>query len=89
MKVLHTTQDIKFSIKSTLFENIPAPLLHTLAEAIDSATRVSSVVKLVFLCSRDASEPEIVFVDIQKHRQLPFGHINTKKYSWDGLSAYL
>ena len=26
------------SIKSTLFENIPAPLLHTLAEAIDSAT---------------------------------------------------
>jgi len=38
IKVLHTTQDIKVSIKSTLFENIPAPLLHTLAEAIDSAT---------------------------------------------------
>ena len=38
IKVLHTTQDIKVSIKSTLFENIPASLLHTLAEAIDSAT---------------------------------------------------
>ena len=38
IKVLHTTQDIKVSIKSTLFENIPAPLLHTLAEAIGSAT---------------------------------------------------
>ena len=37
-KVLHTTQDIKVSIESTLFENIPAPLLQTLTEAIDSAT---------------------------------------------------
>ena len=37
IKVLHTTQDIKVSIKSNLYENIPAPLLHTLAEAIDSA----------------------------------------------------
>ena len=36
--ILHTTQDIKVSNKSTLFENIPAPLLHTLAEAIGSAT---------------------------------------------------
>ena len=36
--------------------------------------RVSSVLKLVLLCSPDASEPEIVFVDIQKHRQFPFGH---------------
>ena len=35
--------------------------------------RVSSVLKLVLLSS-DASEPEIVFVDIQKHRQFPFGH---------------
>ena len=31
--------------------------------------RVSSVLKLVLLRSRDASEREIVFVDIQKHRQ--------------------
>ena len=38
IKVLHTTQDIKVSIKLTLFENIPAPLLHTLAEAIVSPT---------------------------------------------------
>ena len=35
-KVVHTTQDISVSIKSTLFENIPVPLLHTLAGAIDS-----------------------------------------------------
>ena len=34
-KVVHTTQDINVSIKSTLFENIPVPLLHTLAGAID------------------------------------------------------
>ena len=34
-KVVHTTQDINVSIKSTLFENIPAPILHTLAGAID------------------------------------------------------
>ena len=74
MKVLHTTQHIKVSAKSTLFENIPAPLLHTFAEAIDSTTSCLSVVKLVFLRSRDASEPEIVFVDIQKHRQFTFGH---------------
>ena len=35
--VVHTTQDINVSIKSTLFENIPAPILHdhTLAGAID------------------------------------------------------
>ena len=30
-KVLHTTQDINVSIKSTLFENISAAILHTLA----------------------------------------------------------
>ena len=34
-KVVHTTQDINVSINSTLFENIPAPILHTLAGAID------------------------------------------------------
>ena len=34
-KVVHTTQDINVSIKSTLFENNPAPILHTLAGAID------------------------------------------------------
>ena len=34
-KVAHTTQDINVSIKSTLFENIPAAILHTLAGAID------------------------------------------------------
>jgi len=55
--VLYTTQDINVSIKSTLFENIPAPLLH----------RVCSVLKLVLLCSCDASASEIVFADIQKH----------------------
>ena len=50
-------QDIKVSIESTFFENIPAPLLNT-----------------VLLCSREASEPEIVFADIQKHREFLFGH---------------
>ena len=34
-KVVHTTQGINVSIKSTLLENIPAPILHTLAGAID------------------------------------------------------
>ena len=34
-KVVHTTQDINVSMKSTLFENFPAAILHTLAGAID------------------------------------------------------
>ena len=66
IKVLHTTQDIKVSIKLTLFENIPAPLLHTLAEAIVSPTSCLFSVETGFIISRDASRPEIVFVDIQK-----------------------
>ena len=33
-----TTQDTEVSIKLTLFENIPAPLLQTVAEAIVSPT---------------------------------------------------
>ena len=37
-KVLHTTQDINVSIKSTLFENISAAILHTLAGAVDQVT---------------------------------------------------
>ena len=34
-KVVHTTQDINVSIQSTLFENIPAAILHPLAGYID------------------------------------------------------
>ena len=30
------------------------------------------------VCSCEASEPEIVFVDIQKHREFPFGHLHEK-----------
>ena len=41
-KVVHTTQDIDVSIKSTLFENISAPLLHTLAGAIDGHRSATS-----------------------------------------------
>ena len=74
IKVLHTTQDTKVSFKLTLFENIPAPLLHTLAEAIDSATSCLFSVETGFIGSRDVSKPEIVFVDIQEHRQFPFGN---------------
>ena len=33
--VVHTTQDINVSIKSTLFQNISAAILHTLAGAVD------------------------------------------------------
>ena len=47
--------------------------IHSLKRSIRQP-RVCSVLKLVLLCSRDASEPEIVFVDIQKHREFPFGH---------------
>jgi len=65
-KVLHTTHDIRASIKTTLFENIPAPLLHTGIGNLVSP-RVCSLLKLVLLCSREASELEIVFVDIQKY----------------------
>ena len=74
-KVLNTTKDINVSIKSTLFENIAAPLLHdhTLAGAIDRQPRVCSVLQLLLLCGRDAKEPEIVLVDIQKHWKFPFG----------------
>ena len=53
---------------------LPTPL-----EAIDiSATSCLFSVKLVLLCSCEASEPEIVFVDIQKHREFPFGHLHEK-----------
>ena len=43
-----------------------------------SATSCLFSVKLVLLCSCEASEPEIVFVDIQKHREFPFGHLHEK-----------
>ena len=74
-KVLHTTKDINVSIKSTLFENIPAPFLHdlTLAGAIDRQPRVCSVLQLLLLCGRDASEPEIVLVDIQSIESFHLG----------------
>ena len=61
-KVVHTTQDINVSIKSALFENIPAAILHT------HAGRERSIGNLVFDQCRnrfyyldvDASEPQIL-----------------------------
>ena len=81
-KVLHTTQDINVTIKSTLLKTFQLPFfIHSLERSIDSATssfRVYSVLKLVLLCSRDASAPEIVFVDIKKHCEFPFGRKHEK-----------
>ena len=71
-----------------LCENIPAPLPHTLAEAIGLATSCLFSVKLVLLFSREASEPEIVFVDIQKHREFPFGHVHEKNILDMGSELY-
>ena len=51
--------------------------IHSLKRSIRQP-RVCSVFKLVLLRSRDASEPEIVFVDIQKHWEFPFGQWHEK-----------
>ena len=60
--------------------NIPAPLLPRASSYTCWSDRVSSVLKLVLLCSCYALEPEIVFVDIQKYRQFPFGHYHEKMF---------
>ena len=78
IKVLHTTQDIKVSIKSTLFENIPAPL-YTPAEVIDSAAPCLFSGEIgetgfFYVVVTHRNQKSVVSVEIQKHRQFPFGH---------------
>ena len=89
IKVLHTTQDIKVSIKSTLCENIPVPLLHYTRRSDRFANLVSlrcwNWFHHVVVTHRNQKSSLWIFKSIESFRL----GINTKKYSWDGLSAYL